>query len=61
MKIFEGLGKKLVLYEVTVVANSKTEAIKKIRAGDVASVTEVHKPKHFTLGGAGHDGVKEKT
>jgi len=59
-KIFEGLGTKQVLYKVTVAAKSKTEAIRKIRAGDdVVSVIVIHESKGFALGGGGNTRVKE--
>ena len=51
MKTFEAIGKKEVLYKVTVTAKSKSEALKKIRSGDVDTEVVVRVPRYFKLGG----------
>lgn len=56
---FEAHGSKQVLYKIIVTAKSKAEAIKKVRAGDVETVTEVYKSNGFALGGAGREDIKE--
>ena len=61
MKLYEGLAKKEVLFKVSVLAKNKSEAIKKIRAGDVEDHLVEVLPMHkwFALGGAGYEAVKE--
>uniref|UniRef100_A0A6M3LRR2 Uncharacterized protein n=1 Tax=viral metagenome TaxID=1070528 RepID=A0A6M3LRR2_9ZZZZ len=59
MKQFKALGEKKVLYEVIVFAKSRSEAIKRIRAGSVDHYKIVHQSKGFALGGGGNTGVEE--
>ena len=59
MKTFTGIGKKEVLYRLTVTAKTKTEAIRKMRAGDVDDCVVINKEKGFQLGGGGTENIKE--
>ena len=62
MKVFEALGTKKILYRITVIANSKTEAAKKIRKGEVVEAIALDANQGgFALGGAGHEEIKDIT
>ena len=59
MKRYRAIGKQEVSYRVTVFANSKTEATKKIRRGEVDTATEIDRGQGYKLGGGGYAGVEE--
>ncbi len=59
LKTFMGIGKKEVLYRVYVVAKTKTEAIHKIRSGDIIRSFIINEEKGFALGGGGTANIKE--
>ncbi|MBC8393397.1 MAG: hypothetical protein H8E17_12630 [Deltaproteobacteria bacterium] len=59
MKKYVGLAQRVILYKVFVSAKTKTEAIRKIRKGEIDGVQEIKVPGGFSLSGGGHENVKE--
>lgn len=62
MKTYRAVCTKIVYFSVKVRANSKTEAAKKIRAGDVPKDGIIVLPltPGFRLSGGGQNGVEEE-
>ena len=60
MKTFECIGTQPCLYKIRVKANSKSEAIKKVRIGeDIISAIPLVNIKGYALSGGGYINMKE--